>query len=114
MDVLNTAVDSLMTSSARDDWIAVMLNVADATVTVIKEKAIQKRAKTHSTFLHHTVITIIYDKKDVYLLDLLFVTVVSFPFSGGRGSPSGVPCAFPVVHGRRERRTLVRLHHGHG
>lgn len=40
MDILNGAVDSLMTSSARDDWIPVMLNVADATVTVIKEKAI--------------------------------------------------------------------------
>lgn len=39
MDVLNSAVDSLMTSSARDDWTPVMLNVADATVTVIKEKA---------------------------------------------------------------------------
>ncbi|XP_053533472.1 amyloid beta precursor protein binding family B member 2 isoform X2 [Ictalurus punctatus] len=38
MDILNGAVDSLMTSSARDDWIPVMLNVADATVTVIKEK----------------------------------------------------------------------------
>ncbi|XP_036438810.1 amyloid-beta A4 precursor protein-binding family B member 2 isoform X2 [Colossoma macropomum] len=38
MDVLNSAVDSLMTSSARDEWTPVMLNVADATVTVIKEK----------------------------------------------------------------------------
>ncbi|XP_058240710.1 amyloid beta precursor protein binding family B member 2 isoform X3 [Hemibagrus wyckioides] len=39
MDILNSAVDSLMTSSTRDSWIPVMLNVADATVTVIKEKA---------------------------------------------------------------------------
>ncbi|KAF5891752.1 amyloid beta A4 precursor protein-binding family B member 2-like isoform X1, partial [Clarias magur] len=38
MDVLNAAVDSLMTSSDRDSWIPVILNVADATVTVIKEK----------------------------------------------------------------------------
>ncbi|XP_066513335.1 amyloid beta precursor protein binding family B member 2 isoform X3 [Hoplias malabaricus] len=38
MDILNSAVDSLMLSSARDDWTPVMLNVADATVTVIKEK----------------------------------------------------------------------------
>ncbi|KAI5628219.1 amyloid beta A4 precursor protein-binding family B member 2 isoform X3, partial [Silurus asotus] len=38
MDVLNGAVDSLMTSSSRDNWIPVMLNVADATVTVIREK----------------------------------------------------------------------------
>lgn len=40
MDILNGAIDSLITSSIRDDWIPVMLNVADATVTVIKEKAI--------------------------------------------------------------------------
>ncbi|XP_060772600.1 amyloid beta precursor protein binding family B member 2 isoform X2 [Neoarius graeffei] len=38
MDILNGAVDSLMTSSDRDSWIPVMLNVADATVTVMKEK----------------------------------------------------------------------------
>lgn len=40
MDILNGAVDSLMTSSDRDSWIPVMLNVADATVTVMKEKAV--------------------------------------------------------------------------
>ncbi|XP_076848612.1 amyloid beta precursor protein binding family B member 2 [Brachyhypopomus gauderio] len=38
MDILNGAVDSLMTSSSRDTWTPVILNVADATVTVIKEK----------------------------------------------------------------------------
>uniref|UniRef100_A0A671RQ99 Amyloid beta A4 precursor protein-binding family B member 2-like n=1 Tax=Sinocyclocheilus anshuiensis TaxID=1608454 RepID=A0A671RQ99_9TELE len=38
MDILNGAIDSLMTSSIREDWIPVKLNVADATVTVIKEK----------------------------------------------------------------------------
>uniref|UniRef100_A0A3B4DN64 Amyloid beta (A4) precursor protein-binding, family B, member 2b n=1 Tax=Pygocentrus nattereri TaxID=42514 RepID=A0A3B4DN64_PYGNA len=38
MDTLNSAVDSLITSSVRDEWTPVMLNVADATVTVIKEK----------------------------------------------------------------------------
>uniref|UniRef100_A0A673GJP8 Amyloid beta (A4) precursor protein-binding, family B, member 2b n=1 Tax=Sinocyclocheilus rhinocerous TaxID=307959 RepID=A0A673GJP8_9TELE len=38
MDILNGAIDSLITSSIRDDWVPVMLNVADATVTVIKEK----------------------------------------------------------------------------
>ncbi|XP_062865108.1 amyloid beta precursor protein binding family B member 2 isoform X2 [Trichomycterus rosablanca] len=38
MDILNDAVDSLIGSSNRDDWIPVLLNVADATVTVMKEK----------------------------------------------------------------------------
>ncbi|KAJ8384853.1 hypothetical protein AAFF_G00197630 [Aldrovandia affinis] len=42
MDILNGAIDSLMSSSAREDWTAVMLNVADATVTVIKEKQEQE------------------------------------------------------------------------
>lgn len=40
MEILNGAIDTLLTSSIRDDWIPVLLNVADATVTVIKEKAI--------------------------------------------------------------------------
>ncbi|XP_036372366.1 amyloid-beta A4 precursor protein-binding family B member 2-like isoform X3 [Megalops cyprinoides] len=38
MDILNGAIDSLMSSSTKEDWTPVMLNVADATVTVIKEK----------------------------------------------------------------------------
>ncbi|XP_041961541.1 amyloid-beta A4 precursor protein-binding family B member 2 isoform X2 [Alosa sapidissima] len=38
MDILNDAIDSLMTASPRDTWSPVMLNVADATVTVIKDK----------------------------------------------------------------------------
>ncbi|XP_028832539.1 amyloid-beta A4 precursor protein-binding family B member 2 isoform X3 [Denticeps clupeoides] len=38
MDVLNGAIDTLMSSSAQDDWAPVLLNVADATVTVIKDK----------------------------------------------------------------------------
>lgn len=39
MDILNGAIDGLLGSSVKDDWMPVMLNVADATVTVIKEKA---------------------------------------------------------------------------
>uniref|UniRef100_A0A8C9RV93 Amyloid beta protein binding family B member 2 n=1 Tax=Scleropages formosus TaxID=113540 RepID=A0A8C9RV93_SCLFO len=38
MDILNGAIDGLMTSSTKDNWMPVMLSVADATVTVIKEK----------------------------------------------------------------------------
>ncbi|XP_076026381.1 amyloid beta precursor protein binding family B member 2 isoform X2 [Genypterus blacodes] len=38
MDVLNGAIDSLVGSSNRDDWTPVALNVADATVTISKEK----------------------------------------------------------------------------
>ncbi|KAJ8385172.1 hypothetical protein AAFF_G00192230 [Aldrovandia affinis] len=38
MDILNGAIDSLVTSSDKDDWTPVILNVADATVTIIKDK----------------------------------------------------------------------------
>jgi len=39
MDILNGAIDSLVGSSSREDWTQVALNVADATVTISKEKA---------------------------------------------------------------------------
>ncbi|XP_041130994.1 amyloid-beta A4 precursor protein-binding family B member 2-like isoform X6 [Polyodon spathula] len=38
MDILNGAIDSLMSASGKADWVPVILNVADATVTVIKEQ----------------------------------------------------------------------------
>ncbi|XP_077790438.1 amyloid beta precursor protein binding family B member 2 isoform X6 [Podarcis muralis] len=37
MDTLNSAIESLIDSSSRDDWVPVTMNVADATVTVISE-----------------------------------------------------------------------------
>ncbi|XP_012385236.2 amyloid beta precursor protein binding family B member 2 isoform X5 [Dasypus novemcinctus] len=39
MDTLNNAIESLMTSSNKEDWPSVHMNVADATVTVISEKS---------------------------------------------------------------------------
>lgn len=41
MDILNGAIDSLIGSSSRDDWTPVALNVADATVTISKDKVRQ-------------------------------------------------------------------------
>ncbi|XP_047656808.1 amyloid beta precursor protein binding family B member 2 isoform X4 [Tachysurus fulvidraco] len=38
MDIINGAIDSLLSSTGKDDWTAVLLNVEDATVSVIKEK----------------------------------------------------------------------------
>ncbi|PNI83169.1 APBB2 isoform 2 [Pan troglodytes] len=38
MDILNSAIENLMTSSNKEDWLSVNMNVADATVTVISEK----------------------------------------------------------------------------
>ncbi|XP_078020366.1 amyloid beta precursor protein binding family B member 2 isoform X3 [Epinephelus lanceolatus] len=38
MDILNGAIDSLIGSSNREDWTPVALNVADATVTISKDK----------------------------------------------------------------------------
>ncbi|NWY69047.1 APBB2 protein, partial [Erithacus rubecula] len=41
MDTLNSAIESLMASSSKDDWLPVTMNVADATVTVINERVRQ-------------------------------------------------------------------------
>ncbi|XP_062875164.1 amyloid beta precursor protein binding family B member 2 isoform X2 [Trichomycterus rosablanca] len=38
MDIINGAIDSLVSSTGKDEWAAVLLNVEDATVSVIKEK----------------------------------------------------------------------------
>lgn len=38
MDTLNSAIESLMTSSSKEAWPSVNMSVADATVTVISEK----------------------------------------------------------------------------
>lgn len=38
MDTLNNAIETLTTSSSKEDWPSVNMNVADATVTVISEK----------------------------------------------------------------------------
>ncbi|XP_051505319.1 amyloid beta precursor protein binding family B member 2-like isoform X2 [Myxocyprinus asiaticus] len=38
MDMINGAIDSLMSTAGKEDWTPVVLNVADATITVIKEK----------------------------------------------------------------------------
>lgn len=38
MDMINGAIESLMSNAGKEDWTPVLLNVADATVTVFKEK----------------------------------------------------------------------------
>ncbi|XP_055033274.2 amyloid beta precursor protein binding family B member 2 isoform X3 [Misgurnus anguillicaudatus] len=38
MDMINGAIEGLMSSAGKEDWTPVLLNVADATVTVFKEK----------------------------------------------------------------------------
>uniref|UniRef100_M4A5Y2 Amyloid beta protein binding family B member 2 n=1 Tax=Xiphophorus maculatus TaxID=8083 RepID=M4A5Y2_XIPMA len=40
MDILNGAIESLIGSSNREDWTPVALNVADATVTISKDKEV--------------------------------------------------------------------------
>lgn len=43
MDTLNNAIENLMTSSNKEDWPSVNMNVADATVTVISDKVSRLR-----------------------------------------------------------------------
>lgn len=50
MDTLNSAIESLMASSSKEDWMPVTMNVADATVTVINERVRQTVLfRTHLT-----------------------------------------------------------------
>ncbi|XP_061542733.1 amyloid beta precursor protein binding family B member 2-like isoform X5 [Phycodurus eques] len=38
MDIINGAIDSLVSSTGKDDWTPVVLSIADTTLAVIKEK----------------------------------------------------------------------------
>ncbi|XP_067892450.1 amyloid beta precursor protein binding family B member 2-like isoform X4 [Heterodontus francisci] len=38
IEILNGAIESLLTTTNKEDWISVIMNVADATVTVIRQK----------------------------------------------------------------------------
>lgn len=52
MDILNGAIDSLIGSSTMDDWTPVALNVADATVTISKDKVSHTAALLLHISLH--------------------------------------------------------------
>ena len=39
MDIINGAIESLLSSTGKEDWMPVILSIADTTLTVIKEKA---------------------------------------------------------------------------
>lgn len=39
MDIINGAIDSLVSSTGKEDWTPVILSIADTTLAVIKEKA---------------------------------------------------------------------------
>lgn len=39
MDIINGAIDSLVTSTGKEDWTPVKLSIADTTVAVMKDKA---------------------------------------------------------------------------
>ncbi|KAF7668003.1 hypothetical protein LDENG_00036970 [Lucifuga dentata] len=44
MDIINGAIDSLVTSTGKEDWTPVILSIADTTVAVIKEKEEEEEA----------------------------------------------------------------------
>ncbi|XP_073778516.1 amyloid beta precursor protein binding family B member 2 isoform X3 [Danio rerio] len=51
MDMINGAVENLMSSAGKEDWTPVLLNVADATITVIKEKEEEVMVECRVRFL---------------------------------------------------------------
>lgn len=56
MDILNGAIDSLIGSSNREDWTPVALNVADATVTISKDK-VRHTQLTSPAFLQSVLLS---------------------------------------------------------
>lgn len=44
MDIINGAIDTLMTSTGKEDWTPVVLSIADTTVAVMKEKEEEEEA----------------------------------------------------------------------
>lgn len=48
MDILNGAIESLISSSNKEDWTPVALNVADATVTISKHQVRHGRHRLFS------------------------------------------------------------------
>ncbi|CAN9514974.1 unnamed protein product [Ophioblennius macclurei] len=44
MDIINGAIESLLTSTGKEDWTPVILSIADTTVAVIKEKEEEEEA----------------------------------------------------------------------
>lgn len=44
MDIINGAIDSLVSSTGKEDWTPVVLSIADTTVTVMKEKEEEEEA----------------------------------------------------------------------
>lgn len=55
MDTLNNAIETLTTSSSKEDWPSVNMNVADATVTVISEKVRRTMDAGGLSGLHDTL-----------------------------------------------------------
>lgn len=53
MDILNGAIDSLIGSSNKEDWTPVALNVADATVTISKDKVRHTTAVLYFTCFYN-------------------------------------------------------------
>lgn len=39
MDIINGAIENLLSSTGKEEWTPVILSIADTTVAVIKEKA---------------------------------------------------------------------------
>jgi len=39
MDIINGAIENLLSSTGKEDWTPVILSIADTTMAVIKEKA---------------------------------------------------------------------------
>lgn len=110
MDILNGAIDSLISSSNREDWTPVALNVADATVTISKEKV-----RSCHGFIFQFIVFCDASfslREQINPLKINVCLFVMFVRPGWRRSAGGVPSSFPVVYGRRPRCAHICLCHG--
>lgn len=101
MDIINGAIESLLSSTGKEDWIPVILSIADTTLAVIKEKA-------GRCFLQ-------INKQSLLIRDQITNTQTQQSVSAGRRRRGGrrVSRPFLVLHGCGTGRAHIRLYYGH-
>lgn len=97
MEVINVALETALGSKDKEEWTPVTVNVASATLTILKSEVRVASLPSPDQALYHpsSVIT------------------RSVTHADG-GSSSRVSRAFPVIYGSWEGRAHVCVHHGRG
>lgn len=102
MDIINGAIETLLSSTGKEDWTPVILSIADTTLAVIKEKA-------GGVFLHTN------EERSSIRVESRLQQSDSPAVSAGRRRGGGhrVSRPFLVLHGCGTGRAHLRLCYGH-